>query len=105
MKNEADEASAQITEKADVKLAAVKDDDVEMSDFSLLSDDAAESSKSGEKQDAPPPHIANIIKKKRIAKLDLKQYRRDCRRDEELLQQNAKGRSGIANYDTFCQCF
>lgn len=60
-----------------------EDEDVEMSDFSVMSDGESNVSASGDvKKDKEAPHIANINKKKRVAKLDMKQYKRECRREE-----------------------
>lgn len=42
---------------------------------------------------------------RRIKKLNVPDYLKKCKHDEDYLRQYAKGRSGIGNYDTFCQCF
>jgi hypothetical protein len=47
----------------------------------------------------------NIDRSKKVKKLNVSEYLKKCRHDEEYLRQYSKGRSGIGNYDTFCQCF
>lgn len=56
---------------------------------------------SDEEEEKPLPHIQNIIKNKRIQKFDLKEYKKRSYEEQETLSQ-LKGRSGIANYDTYC---
>lgn len=46
-----------------------------------------------------------IDRSKKMKKLNVPEYLKKCRHDEEYLRQYSKGRSGIGNYDTFCQCF
>lgn len=52
----------------------------------------------GDREDIVGP----IDRSKKIKKLNVPEYLKKCRHDEEYLRQYSKGRSGIGNYDTFC---